>query len=146
MCGTSRNDDRQYIDIGLTVDFVGVIYFCTFCMTEVANRLGCLMPEQTKQIEDELDAARTRILEFETKDQAFNDAIDTLRNLRLFNPSDRVVVRNSDLQSEPLLIDRITAEKSGRITQDRSESEQSDSEQRPDDLSSSTDYDFGQFL
>lgn len=146
MCGASRTDDRQYIDIGLTVDFIGVIYFCTKCMQEVANTLGCLMPEQTKQLEDELDAARTRILEFETKDQALNDAIDALRTVVVFNPGNRFVVRDSDLQHQPLISDQITAEQSRRITQDRSESEQSDSEQRPDDLSSSSDYDFGQFL
>lgn len=84
LCGASRNDDRGYIDMGKDIQFVGVIYFCTFCMTEVANAIGCLMPEQAAALENELDAARQRILEFETKDRTLNDAINTLRNTGLF--------------------------------------------------------------
>jgi hypothetical protein len=88
LCGASRNDDRDYIDMGKDIQFVGVIYFCTFCMTELANAIGCLMPEQAKALEDELDAARQRILEFETKDRTLNDAISSLRGTGLFSGTD----------------------------------------------------------
>lgn len=130
LCGTSRTDDRQYIDIGLTVEYVGVIYFCTFCMTEVANRIGCYTIEQSKKLEDELDRARQRILEFETKDSALNDVITHLRNSNLF----------SDTVSVPLTVSTVQDAASNYVGIDggNSSSEQSDSEQRPDDVPSSS--------
>ena len=143
LCGTSRTDDRQYIDIGKDIQFVGVIYFCTFCMTEIANALGCLMPEQTKELEDELDSARQRILEFETKDQTLNDAITTLRDTGLFSGTDlSVVTRSRSIptamveDSKPNLYDSILAE--SKLTGSNSDSKQSDSKQGSDDVSTTS--------
>jgi len=141
LCGTSRNDDRQYIDIGKDIQYVGVIYFCTFCMTQIANTLGCLMPEQTKALEDELDAARQRILEFEIKDRTLNDAITTLRDTGLFSGTDftgivgsaPVVVAKADISdSEPNLYDTIVSERFS--IGDDQDSEQPDSEQGSSDI------------
>lgn len=128
LCGTSRTDDRQYIDIGLTVEYVGVIYFCTFCMTEVANRIGCYTLEQSKQLEDDLDRARQRILEFEIKDSALNGAIDSLRNTGLFTDS------GSSMLTVP--IDSDAEKYQSTIDGGNPESEQSDSKQRTDDVPS----------
>lgn len=94
LCGASRSDDRKYVDIGKDIEFVGVIYFCTFCFTEIANRLGCLTQEQSAALEAELEAARARILEFHAKDEALNAAIDTLRSTGLF--SDRAAISSAD--------------------------------------------------
>lgn len=85
ICGTSRNDDRKYVDLGLTVDYVGVIYFCTFCMTELINRLGCLTQEQSAVLKDEVDAARKTILDFQSEKAAYDNAIATLRSTGLFD-------------------------------------------------------------
>lgn len=148
LCGTSRTDDRQYIDIGKDIQFVGVIYFCTFCMTEIANRIGCLMPEQTKALEEELDAARQRILEFQTKDEALNGAIDTLRNTGLFSGTDltavhRRFVSEEPKNTEPTLFDPIETDgESDRINQD---SEQSNSKQGSNDVPTITDDEFPEF-
>jgi hypothetical protein len=88
LCGSSNTEDRKYADTGITVDFIGVIYFCTFCLRETANRLGCATAEQTKQLEDELDAARQTILEFQSQKAAYDDAISTLRSTGLFSGTD----------------------------------------------------------
>lgn len=130
LCGTSRTDDRQYIDIGLTVEYIGVIYFCTFCMTEVANRIGCYTLEQSKQLEDDLDRARQRILEFEIKDSALNGAIDSLRNTGLFTDS------GASMLTIPLDAD---AESNKPATNgSNSEPEQFDFEQGTNDVPSPT--------
>lgn len=146
LCGSSSSDDRDYIDIGKDIEFVGVIYFCTFCFTEITNRLGCLTPEQSKQLEDELDAARQRILEFETKDRALNDAINTLRDTGLFSGTDLTVVRRPtseavDSKSESSVQDVVESERES----DRSdpETKQSDLEQRSFDLSAVRNDEFG---
>lgn len=148
LCGTSRTDDRQYIDIGKDIQFVGVIYFCTFCMTEIANRIGCLMPEQTKALEEELDAARQRILEFQTKDEALNGAIDTLRNTGLFSGTDltavhRRFVPEESKNSEPTLFDSIEAD--GESDRSNQDSKQSDSKQGSNDVPTITDDEFPEF-
>lgn len=138
LCGSSRTDDRQYIDIGKDIQFVGVIYFCTFCMTEIANALGCLMPEQAKALEDELDAARQRILEFNEKDQALNGAIDSLRNTGLFSGIDLTVVhrRFVPAESEATKSDvQDTARTEPATTESNSNSEQSNSKQGSNDVS-----------
>lgn len=46
LCGASDNvDGREYIDIGFELDFYGVIYFCTHCMSEIAAAIGYIGPE-----------------------------------------------------------------------------------------------------
>jgi len=139
LCGTSRNDDRQYIDIGRDIEFVGVIYFCTFCMTEVANALGCLMPEQARALENELDSARQRILEFHQKDEALNGAINTLRDTGLFSGTDFTGLRRHPVSDEPKKPEP-TNETTNATDQD---SEQSDSEQGSFDLSAVGNDEFG---
>lgn len=146
LCGSSRNDDRDYIDIGKDIQFVGVIYFCTFCMSEIANALGFLSPDQTKSLENELESARQRILEFEIKDRVLNDAINALRATGLFSDSNSPVAgsisstadeqestsRPQDYVQRELDFDGIDQE-----------SKQSDSKQGPFDLSATGDDEFG---
>lgn len=150
LCGASRNDDRQYIDMGKDIQFVGVIYFCTFCMTELANAIGCLMPEQTIALENELDAARQRILEFETKDRTLNDAITTLRDTGLFSGTDLTGINGSNVPSEPEEPEQPIQDSSGskpKSNRTNKNSKQSDSEQGSDDLSTTGNdelkFDFG---
>lgn len=40
LCKSSGGDGRQFVDLGIQVTWVGAIYFCTFCVAEVANILG----------------------------------------------------------------------------------------------------------
>lgn len=139
LCGSSNNDDRDYIDIGKNVEFVGVLYFCTFCMTEVVNALGCLMPEQARALENELDAARQRILEFHQKDEALNGAIDTLRHTGLFSGTDLTAVQRSHVLEQPEE-SKPSEPKAAGTNQD---TEQSDPEQRSFDVSAIGNDEFG---
>lgn len=84
-CGSSSTDDRDYVDFGMTVDFVGVIYFCTFCFTECANALGWISPEQARNMEELLEVTEKKVVDFYTKDRALNDAVRVLRDSGLFD-------------------------------------------------------------
>jgi hypothetical protein len=84
ICGTSRTDDRDYIDIGLWFEMYGQFYFCTFCMTQMVNRLGGLTPEQAEELQAELNQARQAILEFQETKARVDGAIESLRNTGLF--------------------------------------------------------------
>lgn len=92
LCGTSRTDDRDYIDIGLWVEFYGQWYFCTFCMTQMTNRLGGLTAEQAIEITEQLNQARQTILDFQEEKASYDGAINTLRGTGLFSGTDLTVV------------------------------------------------------
>lgn len=86
ICGASSTDDnRKYIDIGWTIEFIGVVYFCTFCFTEAANALGCLTKEQAEKLEDENNKLRQRIIDFQAKEAALDDAINRLRESNILD-------------------------------------------------------------
>jgi hypothetical protein len=79
-CGSSGTEDRQYVDLDVTVDFHGVIYLCTFCFSECANALGFLNPKQSSVLEHDLTIAEQTIIDFRVKEQALDNAINALRD------------------------------------------------------------------
>lgn len=136
ICGASRSDDRQYIDLGIDVEYVGVMYFCTFCMTELANTLGCLTPEQSTQLQEELDAARQTIIDFQQEKAALDGAVDTLRRTGLFSGTDlSSVIKTSEaeLATEPGHVQDIVPAEQGIVGSNKN-SKQSNSKPRPNDL------------
>lgn len=40
LCKSAGGDGRQFIDLGIQVDWFGAIYFCTYCIGEAATLLG----------------------------------------------------------------------------------------------------------
>ena len=100
ICGTSRTDDRKYIDFGLDVDFVGVMYFCTFCFHELIRALGCLLPEEWTQLQEELDAARQTIIDIQRDKAAVDHVVDTLRSTGLFSGIDFSAIQPTKAPNE----------------------------------------------
>ncbi len=49
-CGSSKVDGRKYVDIDLQVDWYGVVYFCTLCLHDIADKAG-LYDELSAEIE-----------------------------------------------------------------------------------------------
>ncbi len=45
-CGASKDDKRQYVDVGLQVDFYGAVFLCGFCVKELATEMGLFKPLQ----------------------------------------------------------------------------------------------------
>lgn len=137
ICGTSRNDDRKYVDFGLDVDYVGVIYFCTFCMTELINRLGCLTQEQSAVLEAEVDSARKTILDFHSTKAAYDNAISTLRATGLFSGTPLV---DDPPQQAPVAA---VSKSESKSTGTNKSTKQSDSKQGSSSISELGDDDFG---
>lgn len=149
ICGSSNNEDRDYVDFGLTIDYVGTIYFCTFCIQELCNRMGCLTPEQSKHLEDQLDAAKQEILTFQKEKAAINDIRDTLRTSGLFSGTDlsRITsISSKDVakESEPDLYSTLIAEP--KASGSNSNAKQSDPKQRSDDVSATGNDDLADFF
>lgn len=49
VCGSTGDAFRKFIDFGFTIDYYGVVYFCTFCFVEIAN--ACDFIEHSKYLE-----------------------------------------------------------------------------------------------
>lgn len=120
-CGSSSTEDRDYVDFDMFVDYVGVIYFCTFCFDECANALGYISPEQARRLENQVEYYATKVANFYTKDKALNDAINLLRDSGLFDLIDGPAGASNEISSSEI---------NGSPESDNSQSTESD--QHPD--------------
>lgn len=149
LCGTSRTDDRSYVDIGLWLEFYGHFYFCTFCMTQFTNRLGGLTPEQAEDLRNELEQARQTILDFQNEKAALDGAINTLRNTGLFSGIDLAVVGSgisvvSKQDAPKFIVDTQTNKHTTVSSTD--DSTESATEQRPNDVPSTSGHELNEWL
>jgi hypothetical protein len=135
ICGASRSDDRSYVDFGLFIEFVGQIYFCSFCITELTNRMGSLTPEQTKALEDQLDAAKQEILSFQSQKAKINDAVNLLRGTGLFDSNDPdAIAAGVETVSEFAKTRAVSDKPESKPTRSNSKAKQSDPKQGSDDI------------
>jgi hypothetical protein len=137
LCGTSRTDDRQYLDIGIWIEMYGQFYFCTVCTVQFTNSLGGLTAEQALELQERLEDAQLQILEFQEKEAKINGVIDTLRSTGLFNDSDVF----GDSKSDDLVPEGLAETISGIIERDKhspaeasNDTTKSATEQRPNDV------------
>lgn len=148
ICGAGRNDDRKYIDLGIDVDYIGVMYFCTFCMTELANTLGCLMPEQAQQLRDELDSARQTIINFQQEKAAVHGAVDAIRRTGLFSGTDfNSLITTPEKSDDFELVNEPGSDSTERKTSgSNKDTKQSDPKQGSDDIPEFGSNDLESFL
>jgi len=63
-CGSTKNDDRKYIDIGLDIDWYGIVYLCGLCLKDIATAFGLF-----KELEEKLEKAVTTLAELNYTEQ-----------------------------------------------------------------------------
>lgn len=51
MCGNGTDVDG-FIDVGVWYEWEGQVYFCHKCGLEIARAIGCLMPDESRYLED----------------------------------------------------------------------------------------------
>lgn len=114
-CGSAGapDDPRQFIDFGKTIEWFGVVYICTFCLTEVAKLLN-LRDQSTSDAE--IDTLQNGCVERDLKiaelEENLNAARLLLRNCHCDdtdfvsdgNVSDSVDVESSE-ESDPIVDD-----------------------------------------
>ncbi len=54
VCGSCGGDGRKFIDISMTVEFYGKVYFCSFCFEECCSYLGWMSQENNELQEMEI--------------------------------------------------------------------------------------------
>jgi hypothetical protein len=78
LCG-SGNSDEGYVDTGIFYDYEGQVYFCITCTRQIAEVIGCLLPEEANILREqanevakanakltlELEAANERLRAFD---------------------------------------------------------------------------------
>lgn len=89
ICGSVGDGKRKFVDFGLNVEFVGVIYFCTLCLAECLAIIGFIRPEEYKAV---LEAHASTSEELEesqdecTRLRAVVDAAGILGDFRSSSP------------------------------------------------------------
>lgn len=76
LCKSDGGDGRQFIDLGITVEWFGAMYFCTFCIAEAAQVLGFAPEANWKLAEKNLQE------EISKGDDRYVEAMEQLRAAR----------------------------------------------------------------
>lgn len=80
VCGTTSRD-ISYVDFGFDLDFYGVVYFCSNCITEVAMLLNYIPPAQWQELTDSLGDVVAENTELQQRNGELKHAIDSLSRL-----------------------------------------------------------------
>lgn len=93
VCSSVGGDGRKFIDFGMQLDWYGAVYFCTFCVTELASAGGYVAVENYRKA---VDQNASLIKELNATNESFRDYRDATRTmLRNCNCSDGDVSGNA---------------------------------------------------
>lgn len=81
LCKSDGGDGRQFIDLGITVEWFGAMYFCTYCMAEAAQVLGL----ESLQNRDQIVTAHNVMVEQYNKLLAESMAVESAARTLLRN-------------------------------------------------------------
>lgn len=76
-CGSSQTD-RKYVDLEITAEFYGSIYFCGFCFSSTAEDLNFVPAETHNFIQIKCLRMEQRICELEAQNEAIKRAMATV--------------------------------------------------------------------
>lgn len=96
-CGSSRTNDRKYIDIGLDLDWYGIVYFCTFCIREIANVAGLFKHYEDTLARIQKDDSRVEQLQRQG-DSIHNDFLSVIEEVKEY--FDNLHSTRNDLASD----------------------------------------------
>ena len=121
-CALCGGHEGNFIDIGLDLDFYGVVYFCVEnCFREIANAFDYHSPRQWKMV----------MAGYEDMKEKFNNLLD--QNEELKNALDSLTKFNS-LPSPPSLVEHLAMEISSESKPDKQGSDEQIDEQGSTDV------------
>jgi hypothetical protein len=130
LCMSSGGDGRQFVDFGKSVEWYGVVYFCTFCIGEAAKLLG-LAPQTNI---DQIIAAHNEMVE------KYNELLSS--SVEMENAT-RLLLRNCHCEpvvsGEPFTIVDVEVVEAGESTD--SDSDEPGSVEGSDSVSEFASYD-----
>lgn len=119
-CGSTKQDGRKYIDVGLHIEWYGALFFCSLCMHELAKALGLFEKQDRELLELREKLAARNFLELqssrleETILHTFEEVKTYFNDVRADGGS-TPVDRTSNVESDKTAADEsgITKETSG---------------------------------
>jgi len=87
VCGSGRLDDgRKYVDTGLSLDYYGIVYFCTICLDQIVRQVGSFVPiAEYKSLEQWVVFYRDKSEILTQKVGVLNDLVNNVDFLRSIN-------------------------------------------------------------
>lgn len=88
VCGTTQG---PMVDIGMNLEFYGVVYFCVDnCLVELANSFDYHSPRQWEMIMNQVEAQSGEISQLRDQNEQLRSAVDSLTPLASLHTIDRV--------------------------------------------------------
>lgn len=86
-CSLGHNQDGtvQFIDTTLDLDFYGVVYICSNCLTEIANSLGYIAPERYVELRQSYQDIYDENDRLAAENSGLRDAVNILTGHRCSN-------------------------------------------------------------
>lgn len=81
ICGSPGGDGRKFVDIDMDIEYYGAVYFCSHCMNQVAQALGCLMPEDVDILRSQYEGLQQDRLEARNKEKLVDEFLANLFSL-----------------------------------------------------------------
>lgn len=82
-CGSTKNDGRKYIDVGLHVDWYGAVYFCGLCLDELAHAMDLFKDSEEKLAK--ATAENDAVQELQQRGEHLHETlVETLKGIEKF--------------------------------------------------------------
>jgi len=104
LCGSSGGDHRKFIDFGKEVDFLGTVYFCSFCIVEVMEKLEFIPVDNFDRLHESYRTLKVRSDQMEVELKSVKDVLANLLRSTPDNSSDHPADNSgsgSDHSEEP---------------------------------------------
>lgn len=138
ICGSAGGDElsstkREFFDFQFDLDYYGVIYICTHCMTEAVNQVGWINHDQWHEVNRQWEEAELNLALAKTEIENLRNALNALGALNLSGGS----IVNSDASAtaptnEAVKHQQPAPTKSSKLT--KQGPAQSNDEPRPEDV------------
>jgi hypothetical protein len=106
ICGTCGDENSEFLDFGLELDFYGVVYFCMTCvMSDVLDALDLVTRTRLIEVQDELEQEKFKYGALLTDNEELRGVLESLTRFRN-SASDS----GSDSDSEQFVVDEVIKE------------------------------------
>ncbi|MFF5977072.1 hypothetical protein ACFY7C_36830 [Streptomyces sp. NPDC012769] len=144
LCGSAGGDHRKFIDLGMKIDFYGRVYFCSYCIQEVLQKLEYVTAENFDNLHDSYRSLNTEYDRLKVEHEAVKNALNNLLSSSTFGELPRIHPNGDEV---PEGYSRNESSDMG-VSEDSAEgdpeAEQSTSVEGSDDLFDSSDFDDGE--
>ena len=124
-CGSS-DSERQYLDLGLFIDYYGQVYFCTICVEEMAETIGLLNSTEIEFLNRLNERYTIELAELKTAYEADHAKLEHFTalfgNVTGFSPSDIISDSVNETDEQESTSDVELIEQSGEEQSDFNES------------------------